>query len=387
MRVLLVHNRYRHSGGEERHIELLERSLAHQGVETRRLEVDSATLRGRRSRVVAGALATYNPISARLVRDTVRRSRANVVHFHNLWPILSPAALKGARETGAKIVLTAHNYRFACPTGTLVRRGHTHDDCLTGSSFACGVRALPDQGLQSVLYGAALSIQRRLRMLDRWVDAFIAPSDFVARALVQAGFSPDRVHVIRLGVPADGEPGTRGTAGDGSHALFAGRLSEEKGLTVLLKAARIASEVPVMVAGSGPLEPALRRALPSSVTLVGQLDQSALSRLRWTSRMAVLPSTCFEVCSYSALEAASSGRAIVGAKIGGIPEVVVDGETGLLVRPGDPSALAQAMRRLWHDRELATRLGQQAAARVGRRHDLERAAREHLTLYGEVGSR
>jgi glycosyltransferase involved in cell wall biosynthesis len=387
MRVLLVHNRYRYSGGEERHIDLLEASLRRLGVETTRLEVDSGALLGPRSRVVAGALLAYNPDSAGLVRDAVRRGRADVVHFHNLWPILTPAALKGARDAGARVVMTAHNYRFACPTGSLVRGGRTHDDCLTGSSFACGVRAFPDHGVQGVLYGAALSIQRRFRMLDRWVDAFVAPADFVARALVQAGFPSERIRVIRHGVPAGADPGPRRLAADGSHALFAGRLSEEKGLDVLLGAARIASEVPVLVAGSGPLEPALRRSLPSSVTLVGQLDQRALSVLRATSRMAVLPSTCSEVCGYATLEAAASGRAIVAAKVGGIPEVVVDGETGLLVRPGDPSALAEAMRRLWHDRELATRLGEQAAEHVRRRHDLEEAAREHLALYAELASR
>jgi glycosyltransferase involved in cell wall biosynthesis len=387
MRILLVHNRYQNPGGEERHVDLLEASLADIGVEVARLEVDSGTLRTARSRLLAGPLVAYNPASATLVRDAVRRTRADVAHFHNLWPILSAAALRGAREAGARVVLTAHNYRFACPTGILARGGKPHHDCLTGSSVACGVRALPDQGVKGLVYGAALSLQRRLRMLDRWVDAFVAPTQFVARRLAEAGLPADRTRVIYHGVPRYPLTVTSPPAARDSHALYAGRLSSEKGLPILLGASRIASEIPLLIAGSGPLEKTMSRELPSSVTLVGQLDQNALSRLRASACMAVMPSTWFEVCGYTALEAAAAGRAVVASNIGGIPEVVVDGETGLLVRPGDPSALAEAMRRLWHDHELATRLGQQAAARVERRHDLERAARDHLTLYAEVGSR
>jgi glycosyltransferase involved in cell wall biosynthesis len=265
-----------------------------------------------------------------------------------------------------------------------VRHGKPHHDCVTGSSLACGIRALPDHGVQGLVYGAALSVQRRLHMLDRWVDAFVAPTHFVARMLGAAGFPAERTRVIRHGVPG-GQLSI--TASRGSHALYAGRLSTEKGLPVLLEAARIASEVPLVIAGEGPLENAMIRELPSSVTLVGQLDQNALASFRASACMAVMPSTWFEACGYAALEAAAAGRAVVAANIGGIPEVVVDGETGLLVQPGDPFALAAAMRRLWHDRELATRLGEQAADRVHRRHDLERAAREHLALYTEVASR
>jgi glycosyltransferase involved in cell wall biosynthesis len=388
VKVLLVHNRYRNPGGEERHVDLLEASLTDIGVEVARLEVDSGTLRTARSRLLAGSLVAYNPASATLVRNAVRRTRADIAHFHNLWPILSAAALRGAREAGARVVLTAHNYRFACPTGILVRRGKPHDDCVTGSPFACSVRALPDHGAQGLLYGAALSVQRRLRLLDRWVDAFVAPTDFVAHVLGASGFPAERTRVIRHGVPGDPRRSvTAPPASRGSHALYAGRLSTEKGVRVLLEAARIAPEVPLVIAGSGPLKNALIRELPSSVTLVGHLDQNALSSLRASARMAVMPSTWFEVCGYTALEAAAAGRAVVASNIGGIPEVVVDGETGLLVQPGDPAALAEAMRRLWHDRELATRLGEQAADRAHRRHDLERAAREHLSLYAEVGSR
>jgi glycosyltransferase involved in cell wall biosynthesis len=382
VRVLLVHNRYRHPGGEERHLDLLSDSLANAGVQVLRLEVDSSSLRTRRSRAWTAAALPYNPISARRVRDFVRKSGAEIVHFHNLWPILTPAALHGAREAGARVVLTLHNFRFACPNGTLIRGGSPHSDCITGSALACGLRSIREQGLRSLGYGLALELQRRLRVLERWVDAFVAPAEFVQIALGQAGFNPRRVQVIRLGVRQTGPVQPR--RHEPTHALYVGRLSDEKGIRILLAAAELAPEVPVVIAGSGPLEDTVRQRRPASVTLVGHVDDIELAALRSNSCMSLLPSTCFDVSPYAALEAAAAGVAIVASKIGGIPEIVGDGENGLLVEPGNPCALAHAMKRLWHNRDLAAALGSRAAARAAQQHTLAGAAQEHLRLYHEL---
>jgi glycosyltransferase involved in cell wall biosynthesis len=381
MKVLLVHNRYRSPGGEERHLELLSRSLVDEGADVRTLVVDSDSLRTRRSRLSTAVALAYSRRSFRRLRDEVRRSGAEVVHFHNLWPILTPAALHGAREAGARVVLTVHNYRFACPSGTLLRHGEPHDDCLDGSSLACGVRGATEHGLRTIAYGAALELHRRLGLLERWVDAFITPAEFLRGAVARAGIEPGRVHVIRNAVPAnrlDRSP-DRST-----FALFAGRLSREKGLEIIAAAARLAPEVAIIVAGSGPLEAVLGRERPASLELVGHQDHEHLERLYAASSMSLLPSTCHEVAPYAALEAGAAGKPVIGSDVGGIPEIVADGKTGLLVAPGDPEALAAAMRLLWHDPALAAGLGVQAALRVRREHSLPRAAQQHLSLYRQV---
>ena len=309
---------------------------------------------------------------------------AEVVHFHNLWPLLTPAALRGARDAGARVVLTVHNYRFACPLGTLLRHGEIHDDCLAGSSLACGLRGAREHGLRAVAYGVALELHRRLGWVERWVDAYVAPAEFVRGALARAGIGPDRVHVIRNGVPPSGGAGPRPASSGPSYALYAGRLAREKGIEVIASAARLAPEVPIVVAGSGPLEESLRRDLPRSLSLVGHQDRERVALLHAGSSMSLLPSTCHEVAPYGALEAAAAGKPVIGSAIGGIPEIVADGTTGLLVPPGDPAALAAAMKRLWHDPDAAAALGAQAALRIRRDHSLARAARQHLSLYRAV---
>jgi glycosyltransferase involved in cell wall biosynthesis len=336
VKVLLVHNRYRQPGGEERHVDLLAASLREAGAEVSRLELDSESLASRASRVRAAAGLVYDSRSYRLVRSEARRIGADVAHFHNLWPLLTPAALRGARDAGARVVLTTHNYRFACPNGTLLRNGETHDDCLEGSSLGCGLRSLRSGGVKVAAYGAALAAQRRLGLLDRWVDAFVVPSRFVGEALVRAGHDQRRVHLIRYGIPQGAAP----AAGDRRHLLFVGRLSPEKGVDVLVRASSLAPEVPVVVAGAGPLAGAAESA--GSLTLVGHTDQARLAELRSGAVGSLVPSVCFDVSPFTILESAAAGRPVVGSRIGGVPELIEHELNGLLVAPGDPVELAEA---------------------------------------------
>ena len=187
MRVLIAHNRYRNPGGEERHVDLLQEALLNVGIDARRFERLSAELdTSRRKRLVAGLALTYRPGGGG-IGHTLDEWRPDIVHFHNVWPLLTPAALRIARLKGAATVLTVHNYRFACPGGTLLRNGSLHHSCIDGSSLACALRNPRGALAESIAYGLALELQRRLGFLERWVDAFVAPSEFVGRMLVRAG--------------------------------------------------------------------------------------------------------------------------------------------------------------------------------------------------------
>ena len=164
-----------------------------------------------------------------------------------------------------------------------------------------------------------------------------------------ARFEAEHVYVIPHGIPpAEAHP----TAGE--HGLFFGRLNAEKGIETLLAAARIATEVPLVIAGEGPLEDMVRRA---GATYAGRLDRASMSNMLASSVFTVLPSEWHESFGDSALEALMAGKPVIATRVGALPEIVVDGMNGLIVRPFSPEALAGAMRTLWHDRSLAARLG------------------------------
>jgi glycosyltransferase involved in cell wall biosynthesis len=383
VRVLVAHNRYRTPGGEERHVDLLVRSLRDLGHDVQLHQPTSDDVGDRfRDRARIGVTLTYRPKGGRGISSAIERWHPEVVHFHNLFPLLTPAALRAAQRSGAKVVVTAHNFRFFCPSGLLLRNGVVHEDCIEGSSLLCGLRNARGSWIESASYGIAIEIQRRLRLLSRWTDAFIALSRFSARLLMRSGV------LGRLPVVIPNATTVRAqTSSTREFALFAGRLSAEKGVQTLLESCRLAPEVPVVVAGDGPSARDVRRTAPAHVRFVGQISRTELDQLRAASAFAVVPSTCYESAPYAVLETMAAARPVVASAIGGIPEIVGDGADGLLVPPGDARALATAMTLLWRDAALCRRLGARAAATIASRFSLAQQARSTVELYESLVKR
>jgi glycosyltransferase involved in cell wall biosynthesis len=379
MRILLLHNRYRTGGGEEQHLDLLEQGLTAHGVDVDRFEVVSPSEPGIWRRMTIAAGLVYRPSSRRTVGEVLRVQRPDLVHAHNLMPLLTPSVLHEAQRQGARVVLTAHNYRLFCPSGTLLRGGRLHEDCVTGSSLLCGLRGARDSYAESVAYGVALSAHRSLRFIDRWVDAIITPSEHLCATLVRAGLPRERLHVVRFGVRVNGwSPHV------GQYGLYAGRLSPEKGLPVLMEALRV-SRVPLRIAGQGPLLPQVLEAAAAADTLeyVGHLSPPALTKLRRQAAFVVVPSVGPDVSPFTALEALADGIPVIASAIGGLGEIVDKPQFGTLVPPGDSAALAEAMADWWSRRELGT-VEHGAWTRARERFDLVRQARETLDLYRSV---
>lgn len=382
MRVLLVHNRYRAPGGEERHVELLETGLSSAGIEVRRFERTSADIASsRRTRALAALTLAYRPGGGGIDR-ALAEWQPSVVHFHNIWPLLTPAALRAVRRTGAAVVFTAHNYRFACPAGTLLRSGTIHDDCIHGSSFLCGARNARGTIGESLAYGVALEIQRRSGMLRRWVDAFVAPSRFMATTLVRSGLPAERTHVIPHGLPL-GEPPADGGV---DHVLYVGRLASEKGVETLVRAAELRPEIPFRFAGSGPLA-SLLEAGPGNVQALGRLDRDGLAEALRNAALTVIPSEWHENLPFAGLESLGAGRPVIATNLGGLPEIVDHGETGFLIPPRNPRRLADTIGDLWMDRERATVMGANARRVAERRFSLDANIAQLSKLYRELLTR
>lgn len=386
MKVLIVHNRYRSPGGEERHVALLEVGLREAGVCVDVFERSSAVVgHSRLSRASAGLMLTYRPGGGG-IGEALERCQPDVVHFHNIWPLLTPAALRLAKASGASVVMTTHNSRFACPAGTCSLRAHPGKEglfanaCLEGSSLRCALKNNSrGSWAESIAYGIALETQRRLRMLARWVDAFVAPSVYVARMLELAGVTSDRIRVIPNGVSA-----VPASNRETRFALFAGRVSAEKGIPALIQASKEAAEVPLAVAGTGPLVGAIRE---TAIEYLGQLDRSELADALAAAAFTVIPSECHETFPYAALESFAAGKPVIATGVGGLPEIVRDGETGLVVPSGSPHELAMAMRRLWENADLVERLGTRALQVVREEYSLGLQVERTIELYRDLRSR
>ncbi len=378
MKVLLVHNAYRDRGGEERHLDLLEQGLQAVGVSTRRFVVDSRELAeyGVGARARTAGLMAFNPRAARAIQPTLEEWRPDIVHAHNLFPVLTPSVLRATRRMGVATILTAHNYRLFCPAGTLTRRGVVHSDCIRGSSFLCGVRGARPTLPESLAYGVAVALQRRLKLSLRWTNAIVTPSRALRETLISAGFPSTALHHIANGVPVH-----EFVARPREHVLFAGRLSREKGLETLVAAARLIPEIPMKIAGDGPLRGALGRT-PPNVELLGWVDPERLQKLRSSSALEIVPSVSQDILPYAALESLAAGTPVLASRIGGLPEIAA-GPAGETVPAGDAGALAASMR-AWWARSSEPDYGRGAAEVARSRFSLDGQTRELVALYGRV---
>jgi glycosyltransferase involved in cell wall biosynthesis len=335
--ILILHNRYRHVGGEERAVADQAWLLReHLGEEVEVLERDSALLGAGRAAVamLRGGLDESDVAAA------VRRTGARVVAAHNTNPSFGWRALAAAREAGAqRIVLHLHNYRLVCAVGTCVNsRGQ---DCLRcqGRDTAPGV-ALRCRGsvAESVTYAGALSAWAA--KLVRQADAVVVPSASARDRLeaLRAPLGDVPVHVVPHVLRSFA---TESRADRGEHALVVGRLAPEKGIPTAVEACRLAG-IPLVVAGDGPL----RDELPAGPMYLGAVDAATLADLRARARVALVLSTAAETFGLSALEAMADGVPVVAAASGALRELAPVAE---LVTPEDAASAAAAARRVAGD--------------------------------------
>src|SRR5215208_5621568 len=357
MRVLLVHNRYRIQGGEERSVELQLDALRRAGVAHALLERSSAEL----SRSHAARALLRGGQGEDDVETAARELDADVVHVHNMLPLPGPRGLEAARGAGASVLLHLHNLRLFCAIGVAARDGGPcfrchHRNTLPGLALNCR-GSLPE----AAVYAAALARHQ--------------PTVFAAA---------DRLDVLPHYLPAEAFA-EHSRADHGGYALVASRLSPEKGIGTAIEAAA-ATGIPLRVAGEGPAAvelTALAERSGAPVEFIGRVGRASVARELAGAAMLLMPSRYHEFAPYSALEAMAAGVPVIACALGGLPEMI---GANRCVSPNDPAALAARMTLLWGDRDLRVADGQELIARARTKHDEARYTERLLDLYGRVAS-
>ncbi|PSM40470.1 glycosyl transferase [Streptomyces dioscori] len=369
MRVLVVHNRYNSAqpSGENNVVDQEAELLRAAGHRVEVFERRSDDIAGR-SLLGKGALpllVPWNPAVRSELADRLRTERPDVVHIHNVFPLLSPAVLAACADADVPAVATLHNYTQVCPPGTLQRDGRPCTECV-GSSPLPAVRHGCYRGsrLATVPLAVSLSVNRR-----RWwsgVERFFCISAAQRDVLVRSGMPAERLAVKHNFVP---EPDARRT-GPGEHVLYLGRLAEAKGVRLLMAAwdelaAAGGVGVPLMIAGTGPLEAEVSAwaADRDDVRYVGLYDPAQCRQAIARSVAVVAPSTWLEAFGLVVVEAMAAGVPTVAAAHGAFVELVEDGVSGLLHRPGDPASLASCLRRITAEQERNQEMGRAARRR------------------------
>jgi glycosyltransferase involved in cell wall biosynthesis len=383
MTIVMAHNFYQQSGGEDQvfaaEVDLLRR-FGHR-VETFVLHNDVVDVM---SRAKALAATFWNRESYRAIRDLVHRTGATVAHFHNTFPLISPAGYKAAHDQGAAVVQTLHNFRLICPNALLFRDGHTCELCVGRTLAWPGIRHKCYRGSRTASGAVATmtAVHRALGTYHRLVDAYIAPSPSARAKLVEGGLPADRVALKPHFV--DPDPGIG--PGSGGYAIFAGRLSREKGLEILLDAWKLLGDaVPLKIVGDGPLAQLAAAAVGRQpcIEWLGRRNIHDLYELLGNALFNVFPSRCYETFGRVAAEAFAKGTPVVAPRHGAMADLVEDGRTGMLFEPGNPADLAEKVRAMLRYEGLRTTM----RAEVRRRYELHFTGQQNYQQLMEIYAR
>jgi len=381
MRLLLAHTSYKLPGGEDRvfadEAALLRRN-GHEVVEYRQHnEQTDGMFWPRLAARTIWSSSTYSDLRARL-----RGLRPDVCHFHNTFPLMSPAVFYAARAERIPVVATLHNYRLLCPAATLMRDGVPCESCVSPLGAWNAVRYGCYRGSRcaSAVTALMLTAHRAANTWSRAVDVWIALTEFARRKFVQGGLPAQRIVVKPNFVAADpGYSEVRET-----FALFAGRLSAEKGVETLL-AAWEALDCPMQlkIAGDGPLKSRVVGACGRDprIQYLGQLTSECLREQMKRARVLVFPSLWYEGLPLTVLEAFATGLPVLASDLGSMTCVVSPGRTGLYFEAGNAAALASRLTWCQENSERMREMGRQARLQYLASYNADSNYRQLMTIY------
>jgi glycosyltransferase involved in cell wall biosynthesis len=387
---MLVHDYYQRGGGEDEvfrsEAELL-RSAGHKVLEYVR---DNDEIRDYNTwdKATLGPRTVWAWDSTRELRDLLKRERPDVAHFHNTFPLISPAAYYTCKEAGVPVVQTLHNYRLYCPAATFLREGHICEECATHSLLrSIRYGCYRDSRLATTAAAAMLEFHRVRQTWTKQVDAYVCLTEFQCNKLVGSGLPAERVFVKPNFVSPD--PDISAPSPQRGAAVFVGRLSGEKGLITLLKAwENVNRDARLRIIGDGPLRTQIEhqkndRSL-GNVCLEGHRPRLDVLHALTSARFLVFPSEWYECFPVTMAEAFACGAPVICSRLGAMTEIVNDGRTGLHFTAGDADDLAAKVEWAWTHPDEMEAMGRNARAEYEAKYTAARNYQMIMDIYGGV---
>jgi glycosyltransferase involved in cell wall biosynthesis len=349
-------------------------------------EVDYHASHGPGGKIKAAARILYSRHARTKLAALIAEYPPDLAHLHNVYHQLSPAIIPLLAERRVPIVMTLHDLKLACPNYKMRTHGSICERCISGGYYhAVLQRCVRDSVAASALCAVELFAHRRSRIYEDNVDRFIVPSRFYLQKMIDAGIPaakltwiPSFTHVERY------QPSYHGS----DYFVYVGRLSDEKGLLTLVRAVRGFDKGRLLIIGDGPMRPALDEAVAkwqlTNVEVLGPRWGNALVDLIRGARFSVIPSEWYENCPRSCIESFACGKPVIGSNIGGIPEMVEDGENGLLFEPFSERDLREKIERLFVETSLAAEMGRAARAKAEREYSTHAHLARLLGIYREL---
>jgi glycosyltransferase involved in cell wall biosynthesis len=380
MRILAVHNKYQQPGGEEQIFATETALLESRGHQVFRYTLDNDHIAAINPLLLAKN-TLWNSTVYQDLRSLIRQHQPQVAHFHNTFPLISPAAYYAAKAEGIAVIQTLHNYRLLCPNALFFRNGRVCEDCLGQIGHLPGIINACYRGSRSAsaMVAATTSFHSMLGTWTQAIDKFIVISQFAMNKFIQGGlpaeklvFKPNFLHPA----PAPGD-------GNGGYAVYVGRLSIEKGLGVLIEAWRqLDLQFPLKILGDGPMADLVTQATKEmpEIEWLGRRPSAEVYDIVGNAAFLIFPSEWYETFGQVAIEAFAKGTPVVAANIGAIPELV-NSQTGLLFNPSDPVDLAAKIRWLQSQPQALEKLRLTARAEFESKYTADLNYQQLIEIY------
>lgn len=388
MRILLSHNFYQQPGGEDsvfRAESALLRDYGHEVMfyteENKKLSEES---------LLKGAINTVWSLHAQRNLDRLlAQHQPNIVHFHNTFMRISPAAYYTCQQRNLPVVQTLHNYRLLCPSANFFRDGANCELCMGKSAPLPGIihGCWQNSKLKSVIPATMLTVHNFLKTWHKQVDMFIVLTEFARRKFIDGGLPADKIIVKPNFLYTDQSYCTD----KGEFALFVGRLSPEKGIVTLLRSWQHLSDIPLKIICSGPLSEKLQQFRTANdlrmVEILGWQAKEEVQQLMKTARFLVFQSECYEGFPMTILEAFACGLPVLAPKLGAMNEIITDGVTGIHFSAGDSEDLAAKVRWAWEHPNETRQIGLAGRREYESKYTSEKNYHMLIDIYNKVIAR
>jgi glycosyltransferase involved in cell wall biosynthesis len=387
MKVLLAHNFYQQPGGEDTVFRLESAMLEKAGHTVFTYQRSNAEIleMGILEKLTVPTTMIWARDSTKALRTLLEKIKPDLVHFHNTFMFISPAAYSTCQRLGIPVVQSLHNPRLLCPASSFYRQGSLCSNCLgqflpwPGIVHGC----YRESRLQTAMVAAMVTTHRLLQTWNTQVDRYIVFSEFYKHKFIQGGLPANKISIKPHFVNPD--PGPRHESNRGGYALFVGRLDPEKGVRTLLRAWKYLSDIPLKIRGDGQLLQEVNDYIKSggtSVEIVERLSEKDLFALMKGASFLVWPSEGYYECfGLVAIQAFACAIPVIASRTGVMTEIVKDHRTGLHFKAGDPEDLASKARWAWEHPRLMFAMGRRGRSEFEQQYTEDKNYSELLRIY------
>ncbi len=345
------------------------------------VDFDSAKGFSNKLRIAGNVL--YSREAKQKIARLIEEEKPDIAHLHNFAHQISPSILHVLQNHKVPAVMTMHDYKLVCPAYTMSRRGEYCDKCRNGRYYHClSNKCIKNSFAKSLLGSIEMYLHHNILNIYDIIRCFIAPSQFMMKLIKKMGFTGNVVYLPNFVEFEDLKPSHDSRE---KSIVYFGRLSPEKGLNTLIKAMTGVNGVFLKIIGDGPIKSDLERQVKTetltNIRFLGYRSGGELKEEIRKSLFVVVPSECQENCPRAILEAFSLGRPVIGANIGGIPELIKEGETGYLFKSGEALDLREKIEMIAAQPERIIAMGKKARELVENTFDPTRHYTGLMNLY------